>query len=183
MNKSALILHAWLNGPDKHWYPWLKKELESRGYTVYMPEIPTMNSDVPDLKTQMEFIEHTVPLTKDFIVIGHSLGALLAMRLAETHTFRKMFLISGWDFDDLTAEHQSFWQTKMNHAAIHKNVRKIYVISSDNDPYTTAFTTEEMSKRLAAEFILIKGAGHQPNNSAEPKFQSFSLILKPHLGE
>lgn len=158
--KNALILHAWQNGPNTHWYPWLKKELESRGYTVYLPEIPTMNTMTPDLKTQMDFIEKTIPLSDDFIVFGHSLGCLLAMRLAEKHTFSKLFLVSGWDFDDLTVEHQSFWPNKLNHALIKKNVKEIFVTSSENDPYMTAFSMEEMSKRLGATLITVPGAGH-----------------------
>ena len=158
--KQALILHAWLNSPDAHWYPWLKKELETLGYTVYLPEIPTMNSEAPDLQTQIDFIEKTIPLSDDFIVFGHSLGCLLAMRLAEKHKFSKMFLVAAWDFDDLTVEHQSYWPNKLNHALIKKNVAKIYVTSSENDPYMTAFSMEEMSKRLGATLITIPGAGH-----------------------
>lgn len=158
--KKALVLHAWLETPDKQWYPWLKKELESLSYTVYMPEIPTMNTNAPDLKTQMDFIEETIPLDNDFIVFGHSLGCLLALRLAEKHNFLKMFLVSGWDFNDLTPEHQSYWPNKINHSMIKKNVKEIFVISSDNDPYITAVTAEDMSKRLDAKFILIKNAGH-----------------------
>lgn len=160
MKKHALILHAWLNGIDTHWYPWLTKELESRGYTVYLPEIPTMNTKKPDLAAQMDFIEKNIPLDEHMIVFGHSLGCLLALRLAEKHSFAKLFLVAGWDFDDLTAEHQSFWPNKLNHAAIRRNVKEIYCLSSDNDPYITAFTVEEMSKRLEGKFILVKGAGH-----------------------
>src|SRR3989344_595140 len=160
MKKSALILHAWLNGPDKHWYPWLKTELENRGYTVYLPEIPTMNTNAPDLTTQMKFIEENVPLDSNIVVFGHSLGCLLAMRLAEKHALGKLFLVAGWDFDDLTTEHQSFWPNNINHRAIKENVNNIYCISSENDPFITATIAEEMSKRLNGQFLLIKGAGH-----------------------
>jgi predicted alpha/beta hydrolase family esterase len=156
--KHALILHAWHNKPENHWYPWLKKELETKGYEVALPELPTMNTDLPDLAQQLKVAEKLV--TKDTVVIGHSLGCLLAMRLAETHSYQKMILVAGWDFNDLTPEHRLFWQTLMNHAAIKKHVKEIYVISSDNDPYITAFLAEEMCKRLGGKFILIKGAGH-----------------------
>ncbi|KKQ98096.1 MAG: hypothetical protein UT23_C0005G0019 [Candidatus Woesebacteria bacterium GW2011_GWA1_39_12] len=99
--KKALILQGWYQKPDKHWYPWLKKELEKRGYEVYLPD------------------------------------------------------------DDLTVpEHKLFWQSKINHSKIKQNVKEIYCISSDNDPYTTAVVTEQMSKRLSGKFILLKGKGH-----------------------
>jgi hypothetical protein len=156
--KHALILHAWYNKPENHWYPWLKKELETKGYEVNAPELPTMNTDLPDLNQQLKTVEKLI--TKDTVVIGHSLGCLLAMRLAEKHTYQKMILVAGWDFNDLTVEHRLFWPDPMNHDAIKKHVKEIYVVSSDNDPYITAFLAEEMSKRLDGKFILIKGAGH-----------------------
>jgi uncharacterized protein len=160
MKKSALILHAWLNGPNAHWYPWLKTELETRGYTVYLPEIPTMETSTPNFDIQKSFIEKNFPPHEHSIVIGHSLGTLLALRLAEKYPMQKMFLVAGWDFDDLTPEHQSFWKNKIDHEKIKRNVKEIYCLTSDNDPYITAFTVEEMSKRLGATYILIPAAGH-----------------------
>jgi len=167
--KSALILHAWHNTPQNHWYPWLIRELESRGYTVHAPEIPTMNTDKPELPTQLQYIETHVPLSEHMIVFGHSLGCLLGMRLAEKHAVEKLFLVAGWDFDDLTAEHQSFWPNKLNHAKIKEHVKNIYVLSTNNDPYMTDFTMKEMSKRLSAEYIFIENAGHFTKDSGYTK--------------
>lgn len=163
MGKHALILQGWYQKPESNWYPWLKTELEKRGYTTFLLDLPTIHTDLPDMKKQIEFVEQLLSLNNRTIVFGHSLGCLLAMRLAEKHEFAKMFLIAGWDFDDLTPEHQSFWPNKINHEAIQKNVKEIYCVSSDNDPYVTAIIAEEMSKRLRGKFILIKGAGHFTN--------------------
>lgn len=160
MKKTALILHAWLNGANAHWYPWLKTALESRGYTVYLPEIPTMNTDTPNLGEQMAYLEKNIPFHKDMIVFGHSLGSVLALRLAEKYAFTKMFLVAGWDFNDLYPQHALFWPNALQHEIINKNVHETYIFTSDNDPYMTAFQCEEMSKRLNGTFILMKGAGH-----------------------
>ncbi|OGK24743.1 hypothetical protein A3F58_04400 [Candidatus Roizmanbacteria bacterium RIFCSPHIGHO2_12_FULL_37_9b] len=160
MNKKALILHAWYNKHEDHWYPWLNKELQNKGFETYLPEIPTFNTNLPSLTASLKFTDNLKIIDNKTIVIGHSLGCLLAMRLAEKYPYQKMFLVAGWDFDDLTYEHRLFWKTKINHKKIKKNVKEIYCISSDNDPYTTAFTVEEMNKRLGGKFILIKGAGH-----------------------
>lgn len=160
MAKQALILHAWYEKPESNWYQWLKTELEKRDYTVFIPELPTMQTDLPDMQQQLSHIEQTVTMNKQTIVIGHSIGCLLAMRLAEKHTFGKIFLVAGWDFNDLTIEHRLFWPNPIDHEAITKHVKQTYCLSSDNDPYMTAFTVEEMSKRLGGKFILIKGAGH-----------------------
>lgn len=156
--KHAVILHAWYDNPKGHWYPWLKIKLEHKGYTADTPELPTMNTDLPDLAKQINMAEMFV--SEDSVVIGHSLGALLAMRLAEKYKYTTMVLVAGWDFNELTAEHRLFWKTPMNHAAIKQHVKHIYVVSSENDPYITAVTAEDMCKRLGGTFVLVKGAGH-----------------------
>lgn len=156
--KHALILHAWYDHPHTQWYPWLKKELEQKEYDVDVPELPTMNTDLPDLELQLNAI---TPLVKPYsVVIGHSLGSLLAMRLAESKTYDTMILIAGWDFNELTVEHQLFWKNPINHAAIKTNVKNIYVVTSDNDPFITAITAQDMCNRLSGKYILIPGAGH-----------------------
>ena len=160
VNKTALILHAWFSKSGSNWYPWLKRQLEDKNYKVYLPELPTMNMQMPDLEKQIDFINGLVFIEENTTIIGHSLGCILALRIAERRKYEKLILVAGWDFDDLTEGHKLFWSNKLNHSLIKENVKNIYVISSDNDPYTTAFQAEEMSKRLNGKFILIKHGGH-----------------------
>lgn len=158
--KQVLMLHGWYQKPSSNWYPWLKRELKHREYHVFLPDLPTAHTDLPDMNKQLRFVERLVTLDKDSMVIGHSLGALLGMRLAEKYSFDKLFLVAGWDYNDLTSGHRLFWKKPIHHAVIKRHVRKIFVISSDNDPYTTAVQSEDMSKRLGGKFILVPGAGH-----------------------
>ena len=158
--KKALILQGWYQKPEDNWYPWLRTELEKKGYDVYLPDLPTMHIDTPSLVKQLRYIEKNFDIDKNTLVFGHSLGVLLALRLAEIYKFKKMFLVAGWDFDDLTYEHRLFWKNKLDHSRIKANVKEIYCIGSDNDPYFTSFTVEQMSKRLGGEFVMIKGKGH-----------------------
>lgn len=158
--KIALILQAWYEKPDKNWYPWLKQELEKRGYKVYLPDLPTIHTKLPDLEKILQFIKALNCIDKNMLVFGHSIGCLIGLRLAEKYRFNKLFLIAGWDSNDLYKPHRLFWKTPINHRKIKNRVKKIYCFTSDNDPFMTAFTVEQMSIRLNAKYILIKGAGH-----------------------
>lgn len=158
--KKVLFLQSWYSNISDNWYPWLKTELEKKGYTTYFPDMPEMRKDMPNMNTILKHIESLHIIDDDTIVIGHSLGCLLAMRLAEQHTLKQMILVSGWDFDDLTEGHTLFWKTKIDHVRIKRNVNNIVVIHSDNDPYYTAIAAEDMSKRLGAKFVLIRNGSH-----------------------
>ncbi len=160
MVRKALILQSWYGKTGSNWYPWLKKEMEKKGYTVYLPDLPTMHSNLPDMAKQLKFIKDNIPVDENTIAISHSIGSLLALRLAEKMKYKKMFLVAGWDFDDLTLEHKLFWPNKLNHGKIKENVKEIFCFSSDNDPFVFAWQAEAMSKRLGGKYILIKGAGH-----------------------
>lgn len=158
--KKALILHSWFSTPNSNWYPWLKSELEKNGYEVWSPEIPTMPTDSPDMEIMLKFIVDKKFIDKDTIVIGHSLGSVLAMRLGEIVKFKIAILLSNWDYNDLTPEHQNFWKTPVNHALIKSNVDKIVCLISDNDPYVTKIIAHEMAARLGATAIDVGPKGH-----------------------
>lgn len=158
--KKALILHAWYGSPEADWYPWLKTELQKKGYEVWLPELPTMPTKSPDMETMLKFIIEKKFMDEDTTVIGHSLGSVLALRLAERTKFKVGILLAGWDYNDLKPEHQSFWQTMMDHELIKKNVGEWACLISDDDPYVTPAIAEEMTARLGGKSIRVGKKGH-----------------------
>jgi predicted alpha/beta hydrolase family esterase len=61
--KRAIIIHAWEETPTGQWLPWLKKELESAGWKVGVPEMP--NTKKPKLN---EWMDTLVSLSPDKIL-------------------------------------------------------------------------------------------------------------------
>lgn len=80
---NILILHGAGNNSYGNWFPWLKKVLEGKGYRVWVPDLP--NSDAPDQDNWTDFIlsNKNWHFNKDSIIIGHSAGAALILRLLE----------------------------------------------------------------------------------------------------
>jgi predicted alpha/beta hydrolase family esterase len=105
-------------------------------------------------------IDKEILIDKNTCIIGHSIGTLLAMRIAEKVRYEKMILVAGWDFNDLTTEHRLFWKSPINHQTIRENTNSRYCFTSENDPYFTKFSTQEMAKRLDAKVVVIPDAGH-----------------------
>ncbi len=43
MQKRAFIIHCWEGKPNTRGYPWLKNELQKRGFKAYVPAMPNTN--------------------------------------------------------------------------------------------------------------------------------------------
>jgi len=41
---NIVLVHGWLSSPDQHWFPWLKRELEGRGFHVIAPPMPKVEA-------------------------------------------------------------------------------------------------------------------------------------------
>jgi leucyl-tRNA synthetase len=103
VKRRYVILHGYKSGPDKHFHPWLKDKLEALGNEVIVPELP--NADDPDISEQVAYVKENIELTEDTILVGHSLGTIVAMKLLENldHSVRSTYLIAPYvdtDFAD-----------------------------------------------------------------------------------
>jgi predicted alpha/beta hydrolase family esterase len=183
--KNALILHSAGNNSKGNWFPWLQKELEQKGYDVWLPDLP--NPDFPNAEVWKEFIfsRKDWQFSKESLIIGHSSGATFILSLLEAlprtiqiekaifvapfielgpredvHPYKKG-LLKGFD-----------WK-KMQHSA-----KRFYFIASDNDPY---FCGEDQSRilqdRLGGEVVLVPGEGHFNLDNGE-KYKQFPLLLQ-----
>jgi len=80
--KNALILHGTdfeetQNERNGNWFPWLKSELEKRGYSVWLPEIPQARR--PNLERYWKFFqENKFNFNSETVLVGHSSGEAAA---------------------------------------------------------------------------------------------------------
>lgn len=156
--KKVVILHAWQANPDDFWYKTLGVELSMNGFNVLIPSL--CNKDLPTLKDWDRSVTKKVLLDNESIIIGHSLGAVLGLRIAEKVKLEKLVLVSGWDFWDLTPEHKTFFKKPFDYDLIGTNVRNVCVVYSDNDFYISQYQSEKLAERLRAERVLLHGWGH-----------------------
>ena len=78
---KIVILHGKHGTPENYFYPWLKKELEKRSHKVYLPALP--NTEVPNDEEQADYVLKNVPLDENTVIVTHSFGGVVAMRLLE----------------------------------------------------------------------------------------------------
>lgn len=72
--KRVFIVHGWGGKPEQGFKPWLKQELEARGYSAEVPAMPeTDNPRIDAWASELQKV--IVRPDEDTVLVGHSLGA------------------------------------------------------------------------------------------------------------
>jgi predicted alpha/beta hydrolase family esterase len=169
MSKRVFIIHGWGGLTSHGWYPWIKKELDAKGYDAYLPQMP--NTDAPNMKKWMSFITKTVgKADEDTYFVGHSIGCQTIVRYLESIDGKVggAVFVAGWlppvMVTGLTDEEKPIampWvNTPIDYEKIGKTTKKFTAIFSDNDPYVPLENAKFFREKLGAKIIIEKGKGH-----------------------
>ncbi len=168
MQKRALIIHGWEGFPEEGWFPWLKTELENRGFEVLVSQMP--NPDAPRIDTWLEQISKVYgELGEHDLLIGHSIGCQAILRyLSEIKTQNHVagvISVAGFFYlvplpvlDQTIFE--SWLNTPMDYEKIKAHADKVIALFSDNDRWVPLENAELFQERLQAETIILPNRGH-----------------------
>ncbi len=176
--KTVIIFHGTGGSPDSYWIPYIKQNLEQRGYEVIAPQLP--NTDNPNLKDSLEAALR-LPYDYDTILIGHSSGAALILSVLEhiDVKIKQAVLVAGF-FQPLNPpEPELMVQDSYDWEKIKSRCGKLIFINSDNDPWgCTDKVGEAMKEKLGGELIVPKGEGHMGSTTFNQPYREFPLLLE-----
>lgn len=167
--KRVFIVHGWDGYPGECWFPWLKKELERRGFHVVVPQMP--DPSAPAIETWGPHLANLVGAPdQETYFVGHSMGVQTILRYLQTIDTPVGGVVSVAGFFTLipgsigTADDEKVAEpwltTPMDLEKIRKNAGKIIAIFSDNDRYVPLENVEMFKERLSAETIVLHDKGH-----------------------
>ena len=181
---NFFIIHGVYANPEANWFPWLKKELENKGYEVIVPKFPTPLDQ--SLESWLRIIEkYEDKINKETVFIGHSLGATFILNYLEQNNKRikAAFLVAGFHkplgspYDKLNI---TFLNKKFDWKKIKNHSNKFIVFGSDNDEYISLDITKEIAKNLDAELKIVHNGGHLNKKAG---FERFPFLLDCILRE
>jgi predicted alpha/beta hydrolase family esterase len=169
--KQAVILHGTDGAPEHNWFPWLKGQLESRGYEVWIPELP--NNHTPDRRAYNDFLFGSGWDFTDNLIIGHSSGASSILNLLEDDRsphIQTGVLVSPW-YDSEKANLPAagftldqftnlFPPNGFNFDLIKSKVDNVLVIHGANDPYCPLEQAEWLAAQTGSDLITIPNGFH-----------------------
>lgn len=181
MAKRVFLVHGWGGSPERNWFPWLKKELESRRFEVNSLEMP--DTEHPIIKEWVSTLEKEVGKPdKETYFIGCGIGCQTIMRYLENISGEVggLLFVAGWfSLKGLETEEEKSianpWLTiPINLANLKKVAPKITAIFSTDDPFVPISDAKKFGKELNAKIIIEKDKGHFDN-------EKYDVILKEFL--
>ena len=144
---------------DKHWIPWLKKELTSRGIKTETPLMP--KPWYPDYKAFKKKFEKC-EITDDSVLIGHSCGCAFLVRwLGNTkRKIKKLILVAPWKTPDSNERFRKLFYEYPIDETIKGRVKEIVMFTSDNEKNDGKKSLEIFHKAIGGKIIELKGKGH-----------------------
>ncbi|KKS46684.1 MAG: hypothetical protein UV09_C0014G0004 [Candidatus Gottesmanbacteria bacterium GW2011_GWA2_42_18] len=143
----------------KHWMPWIRKELTSRGIKTEIPLMPEPWQ--PDYKAfKTEFEKYIV--TPNTILIGHSCGCAFLVRwLGETkQRIKKLILVAPWKINDKNDKWRKLFYEYPVDRTIQECVKNIVMFTADNEETNGKKSLNIFHKALGGKIIELKGMGH-----------------------
>src|SRR3989344_319454 len=144
---------------DKHWIPWTKQQLISKGIKVETPLMPEPWQ--PDYnKFKKEFEKYNVD--ENSVLIGHSCGcAFLVNWLGETkQKIKQLILVAPWKIAyRKDGSDKDFYEFPMDET-IKSRVEKVIIFTSDNDYEDGKKSAKIYHNGLCGKLIELKGRGH-----------------------
>ncbi|MDD5726677.1 MAG: alpha/beta hydrolase [Patescibacteria group bacterium] len=171
MQKRVFIFHGWDGYPEEGWFPWLRQELEAKGFVVTVPQLPM--ADEPRINNWVNEIKKLIsdPDNKTYFV-GHSMGCQAIARYLEslpegTQVGGAVFVsgffkrLTNLEDDDLTRDVAKEWlETPLDLNKVASHLKKSVAIFSDDDPYVSLDNQEQFANILNSKIIVEHGQGH-----------------------
>jgi len=186
--KRVFIIHGWEGFPEEGWFPWLKKELEAKGFMVQVPAMP--NTAEPKIETWVPFLQELVGTSdKDTYLVGHSIGCQTILRyldgLKDDEKIGGTVLVAGWIYKlgSLYSEEEvkiakPWLETPINLDNIKNHTESIVAVFSDDDEFVPLDNTNLFKEKLGAKTILEHGKGHF---SQETGIKELPVVLEELL--
>lgn len=178
---KAILLHGTDGNENSNWIPWLKAQLEERGYEVYAPSLP--EADYPNGEKWANFILKNVPFEIDdeTILVGHSAGAALLPQLlqklsAGTHV-KRTILVSGFHDTLGWDKLKDLFNIEVDYPAVRQKAGELLFLHSDDDPYVALEQPQWLINQMGGRLLLIKNQGHF-NLEFSPKYKEFPKLLE-----
>ena len=184
MNKKVIFIPGNGGGsPNDNWFPSVKKELETAGITVISREFP--DNDLARMSYWIPFLLNELKADENTILVGHSSGAIAAMRFAEKYPILGSVLVGAYHTHlNIDKEKQSgYFDDEWNWESIKHNQQWTVLFASQDDPWVPIDHPRYIHSQLNCEYHEHKNEGHFGGDYFKSTFHELSCSIIRNINE
>lgn len=169
--KRVFIVHGWDGHPQEGWFPWLKKELEQKGFEIHVPQLP--EAENPRIYNWVPALAKAVGTpNRETYFVGHSMGCQTIARYLEslsedTKVGGAVFVagffkrLTGLEDEPDVQETDRHWLTApVDFKKVRSHLGRSVAIFSDNDPWVPLDNQNDFRDKLKSKIIVEHNMGH-----------------------
>ena len=186
--KRVFIIHGWEGFPEEGWFPWLKKELEAKGFEAQVPQMP--NTNEPKIEIWVPFLAKLIGVPdEETFLVGHSIGCQTILRFLDTLKGSKkiggMILVAGWihKLESMYSEEEiaiakPWLETPIDFNNVKSHTKNTVAVFSDDDEFVSLDNVELFQEKLGAKTFIEHAKGHF---SQETGIKELPVVLEELL--
>lgn len=163
------------------WFPYIQSELENQGVDVVAAEFP--DPKLARAEYWLPFLREELKIDKDTVIVGHSSGAIAAMRYAEQYPVLGSILVGTYHTHlDIDAEKQSgYFDTPWQWEKIRSNQQWTVIFASQDDPWIPIEEPRFVHEQLQCEYHEFYNQGHFGGDYDKKTFPELATALLTNL--
>lgn len=164
------------------WLPYVKEKLEELGWAVAAPNMP---DNVLARESQwLPFLKDSLGADENTILIGHSSGAVAAMRYAENNKLYSSILVGACytDLGDEDEKASGYYDREWQWEKIKANQSWIVQFASTDDPYIPIEEARHIHAVLATEYYEAADEGHYGEDKGKKEFPEIVEVVTRKVG-
>lgn len=164
------------------WFPWVKSRLEESGIPVIARTMP--DNMLARERKWLPFLKDVLGVDDRSILVGHSSGAVAAMRYAETTRIFGSVLIgaSYTDLGDRSEKLSGYFNRPWQWDKIKANQNWIMQFAAADDPYIPIEEARHIHEQLDTEYFEYADKGHFGGDREFNEFPELITAIKRKRG-
>jgi len=169
--RNYVLLHGFHGNSEGIFFPWLKAELSKRELKYQCPDLP--NPEKPTEEEQVNFVLQNCQFDENTILFGHSLGAVVAMKVLEKLPVKiaGLVLAGGFSIANFRDKPRPFHDTfnwKFDYKKIKSKTGFVKILSDPNDYAVRIEQGKNLHRELGGVFEEVPGLLPHYTSSSEP---------------
>lgn len=157
-----VLIHGYNSSPTENFHPWLARELKDRGFEVIAPKLP-LEGEVESVACIESLVKAVGRLDEQTIILGHSLGGVLALRYleaAEAATIPRACILVGSPWQTKSEKIRGLFLSEFDYDVVTWKAREFVIVHDKEDKLVPFDHAEKYARMLQAELIATSGNDH-----------------------